>query len=66
MYLKEEVIKLEKQTRQLLDEEKNGIAPQKTGALREVLKFHEYRYYIENDPLIADGEYDKLYKQLEK
>ena len=48
MYLKEEVIKLEKQTRQLLDEEKNGIAPQKTGALREVLKFHEYRYYIEN------------------
>ena len=34
MYLKEEVIKLEKQTRQLLDEEKNGIAPQKTGALR--------------------------------
>ena len=33
--------------------------------LREVLWFHEYRYYILNDPLIADYEYDLLYKQLE-
>jgi DNA ligase (NAD+) len=33
--------------------------------LRDVLRFHEYRYYIMNDPLIADGEYDKLYKQLQ-
>ncbi len=32
--------------------------------LREVLRFHEYRYYIQNDPLIADVEYDTLYKQL--
>ena len=34
--------------------------------LRDILRFHEYRYYILNDPLIADPEYDKLYKQLEK
>lgn len=34
--------------------------------LREVLRFHEYRYYILNDPLISDYEYDILYKQLEK
>ncbi|HYK56251.1 MAG TPA: NAD-dependent DNA ligase LigA, partial [Flavisolibacter sp.] len=33
--------------------------------LREVLRFHEYRYYIESDPLISDFEYDSLYKQLE-
>ena len=33
--------------------------------LREVLRFHEYRYYILNDPLISDFEYDTLYKQLE-
>jgi DNA ligase (NAD+) len=31
-----------------------------------VLRFHEYRYYIDNDPLIADVEYDTLYKALEK
>ncbi len=34
--------------------------------LREVLRFHEYRYYIMNDPLISDGEYDQLFKALEK
>lgn len=33
--------------------------------LREILRFHEYRYYIQNDPLISDFEYDNLYKQLE-
>ncbi len=33
--------------------------------LREVLRFHEYRYYIESDPLISDFEYDSLYKKLE-
>ncbi|MBK9737403.1 MAG: NAD-dependent DNA ligase LigA [Saprospiraceae bacterium] len=32
--------------------------------LRELLIFHEYKYYIEDDPLISDFEYDLLYKQL--
>lgn len=35
-------------------------------ALREVLRFHEYRYYVQNDPIISDTEYDMLFKQLEK
>ena len=34
--------------------------------LRNILRFHEYRYYVQNDPLISDFEYDTLYKQLEK
>ncbi|MDR3716141.1 MAG: NAD-dependent DNA ligase LigA [Puia sp.] len=34
-------------------------------ALRDVLRFHEYRYQILNDPLLSDFEYDSLYKQLE-
>lgn len=34
--------------------------------LRDVLRFHEYRYYVQNDPLIADTEYDLLYKKLEQ
>lgn len=34
--------------------------------LRAVLRFHEYRYYILNDPLVSDFEYDRLYKALEK
>ena len=34
--------------------------------LRDVLRFHEYRYAVLNDPLISDFEYDTLYKVLEK
>lgn len=37
-----------------------------TEILRNVLRFHEHRYYVLNEPLITDPEYDKLYKQLEK
>jgi DNA ligase (NAD+) len=33
--------------------------------LKDLLRFHEYRYYVLNDPLIADFEYDQLYKQLQ-
>ena len=35
-------------------------------ALRDVLRFHEMRYYLLNDPLIADGEYDLLFRELER
>lgn len=34
--------------------------------LRNVLRFHEHRYYVLHDPLIADAEYDALYKELER
>jgi DNA ligase (NAD+) len=34
--------------------------------LRNTLRFHEHRYYVQNDPLISDFEYDSLYKLLEK
>ena len=34
--------------------------------LRNVLRFHEYRYYILNDPLLSDFEYDQLYNALEQ
>ncbi len=34
--------------------------------LRNILRFHEYRYYVESDPLITDGEYDTIFKKLEK
>lgn len=33
--------------------------------LRAVLRFHEYRYYIENDPLLSDAEYDSLFRSLD-
>ncbi|MCB9299587.1 MAG: NAD-dependent DNA ligase LigA [Lewinellaceae bacterium] len=38
---------------------------QQLAALRRILVYHEYRYYIQNDPVVSDYEYDQLYKQLE-
>jgi DNA ligase (NAD+) len=33
--------------------------------LRQVIRYHEWRYYVQNDPVVSDFEYDQLYKQLE-
>jgi DNA ligase (NAD+) len=62
------------QTRQLQDLSKSiyqrlaqkGLQVKDLGPLRQILNFHEYRYYILNDPLLTDKEYDDLYKALEK
>lgn len=35
-------------------------------ALKKVLQFHEYQYYVVNEPLISDYEYDQLYQALLK
>jgi DNA ligase (NAD+) len=34
--------------------------------LRDELNFHNYKYYVENNPVISDYEYDQLLKKLEK
>ena len=41
-------------------------AAEKINELKSVLRFHEYRYYVMNDPLVSDFEYDQLYKLLKK
>src|SRR5450755_3847850 len=61
-------------TRQLQDQSKSllhqllqkGLHRKDLDPLRQVLVFHEYRYYILSDPLLTDKEYDTLYKALEK
>jgi len=41
-------------------------APEKQAAdLKKVLVFHEHQYYVLNNPLISDFEYDQLFKKLE-
>ena len=58
---------LQKTTQELLKKaETHSIGSDVIEELREVLRFHEYRYYIQNDPLVSDFEYDTLYKALEK
>jgi DNA ligase (NAD+) len=64
MYSKEQTKKIQADTNALI--KKKDISTKDIELLRKVLRFHEYRYYILNDPLISDFEYDQLYKALEK
>lgn len=67
MYSKEKARELQKVTNDLIKKEKAGAITKKDiESLRDILKYHEYRYYILSDPLVSDFEYDQLYKALEK
>jgi len=37
----------------------------KVQSLRDKINDHNYRYYVLNDPLISDSEYDQLFRELE-
>ncbi len=64
MYSPQSTKTLQKLTENLLSKKNPG--PGDLEDLRNVLRFHEYRYYVMNDPLLADVEYDRLFKSLEK
>ncbi|RYY69156.1 MAG: NAD-dependent DNA ligase LigA, partial [Chitinophagaceae bacterium] len=64
MYTPQQVKQLQSSTLKWLNEKTGSI--REVEELRNVLRFHENRYYVMNDPLISDFEYDTLYKQLEK
>jgi DNA ligase (NAD+) len=67
MYSSQATKTLQKETVALLKKnEGKTITIKEIEELRNVLRFHEYRYYVLNDPLISDYEYDQLYKALEK
>lgn len=70
MYNNEQTKALQEHTTKWLSDSKSDNIAEaiknKTEDLRNCLRFHEYRYYVQNDPLISDFEYDTLYKLLEK
>lgn len=67
MYSAETTKQLQHKTGQLQQVIQEGqFTREQLEELRQVLRFHEYRYYILNDPLISDYEYDQLYKTLEQ
>ena len=67
MYSKEETQQLQKQAIIFIKHIGNSsFKSSEIEALRNVLRFHEYRYYILNEPLISDFEYDQLFKALQK
>ena len=63
MYSAEETKTLQHQTTGFL-QHPSTITQTELPQLRNVLRFQEYRYYVMDDPLISDYEYDTLYKKL--
>ena len=65
MYSISQTQSLQSFTKQLLALPLNANATiEQVEQLKELLQFHEYRYYVVNEPFIADYEYDQLYQQL--
>ena len=56
---------LNKLTRELLSGKSFDSPENEIISITTVLQFHEWRYYVLNDPVISDFEYDTLYKRLE-
>ncbi len=57
------------QQQQFFELSKNFLKSEATAldyeSLKNALIFHEWKYYVESQPLLSDFEYDQLYKQLE-
>ena len=49
-----------------VEELDESTAREQAVLLREALREHDYRYYVEADPLIADRSYDALFARLEE
>ncbi|HKL25959.1 MAG TPA: hypothetical protein VJ910_07010, partial [Desulfuromonadales bacterium] len=41
-------------------------ATEEVEALREGIEYHNYRYYVKNQPVISDATYDRLFKRLQE
>ena len=65
MFNAQQVRALQQDSMKWLSSAEGEINADNVEDLRTVLRFHEHRYYVENDPLISDGEYDKIFKRLQ-
>ncbi|MEL6638597.1 MAG: NAD-dependent DNA ligase LigA [Bacteroidota bacterium] len=68
MYTPDRQRQLFERSKQLLqqqDKVATDAARQEAAALHQVIVYHEWRYYVLNDPVVSDYEYDQLYKRLE-
>ena len=48
-----------------VDAPDEAAAREQVELLREALRYHDHRYYVENDPVIGDRAYDRLFSRLQ-
>ncbi|PPK84611.1 DNA ligase (NAD+) [Neolewinella xylanilytica] len=65
MYGNEEQRQLYARSKEYLEGDVNLPAADRLPELRSLLRYHEWRYYVANDPVLSDFEYDSLFKLLE-
>ena len=66
MYATEQIQELQNRSVTFLEQKTGSVSPSNVESLREVLRFHEYRYYVLSEPLVSDYEYDQLYQLLRR
>lgn len=66
MYSREQQQHLNQLSEQLIKGEKQYSAGEKISALREIINYHDWRYYVLSEPVITDSDYDHLFKQLQQ
>jgi DNA ligase (NAD+) len=69
MYNKEEHKHLFDLSKAYLDTQnavRSATPSQQVQELHQLINYHEWRYYVQNDPIISDFEYDHLFKYLEE
>ena len=66
MYSESEMKALNALSKNLLQDLVPDEPQQAVDALRRVIQYHDWRYYSLSEPIVADVEYDKLFKTLQK
>jgi DNA ligase (NAD+) len=66
MYPKEEQQHLQQLSQQLIKGESDSSIEEKAAMLRQVINYHDWRYYVLSEPIITDFDYDSLFKQLKE
>src|SRR5438045_3545158 len=46
------------------DERRRSEAKRRVEELRDLINYHDYRYYVLDDPEVSDAEYDELMREL--
>jgi len=64
MYTEEQQHQLNHLTQQLVKHTDNLPVAEKVTALRQVLNYHDWRYYALSQPTLQDYDYDMLFKEL--
>ncbi len=67
MYSKEAQQELYLRSKQLIEKSPEDVLDpsQMIFDLTQVIQYHEWKYYVQNNPVLSDFEYDQLYKKLE-